>query len=97
MLPLLLFFFFCFWCCLLFADYVLWLAFFTVWMTLGVDRLVLCVASSTYAMEGSADCQDKKGASGDGKLRSEIRAWVVRKIVSWTFSHFLVWRCVVFE
>jgi hypothetical protein len=80
-------FFFCFWCCLLFADYVFWLAFFTVWMALGVDRLVLCVTSSTYELEGSADCQDKKAASGDGKLHSDIRAWVVRKIVSWTFSH----------
>jgi hypothetical protein len=73
MLPLLLFFFL-FLCCLLFADYVFWLAFFTFWMALGVDRLVLCVASSTYAMKGSADCQDKKGASGDGKLHSDIRA-----------------------
>jgi ABC-type transport system involved in Fe-S cluster assembly fused permease/ATPase subunit len=61
MLPLLLSF--CFLCCLLFVHYGFWLAFFTVWMVLGVDRLVLHVASWTYAMERNVDCHDKKGAS----------------------------------
>jgi hypothetical protein len=32
------------------------------------------VASWMYVMEGSADYQDKTGASGDGKLNFEIIA-----------------------
>jgi hypothetical protein len=40
--------------------------------TFGVDQLVFYVASWMYAMEGSANCQDKKGAFGDGKLNFEI-------------------------
>lgn len=41
--------------------------------TFGVDRLVFCMASWMYAMEGSAKCQDKKWAFGDGKLNLEIK------------------------
>jgi hypothetical protein len=31
------------------------------------------MAFQMYVMEGNANCQDKKGASGDGKLNSNIR------------------------
>jgi len=43
--------------------------------------------------EGSADCQDKKGASWDEKLSSKIRNWVVFQNVLWMFYQFagVVW------
>jgi len=44
------------------------------WRSALVDLFFAWLLLRMHAMEGSADCQDKKGASGDGKLHSDIRA-----------------------
>jgi hypothetical protein len=40
-------------CCLLFANYGFWFAFFIVWMMFGVDQLVLC---ATYGCNNFGEC-----------------------------------------